>query len=123
MKAAAAGFSGVRGLKEGVVEEGSRGTVGNPGGGGGGDGKLTSGIKHACGKEGGAHTCLQLTGHGGRGSTDRQAGQRIVQAGGKSRRSGRRGHPRELDLKGRERERHEGSEVKGQLGGGRRQKT
>lgn len=32
MKLVAAGFSGVRGLKEGLVEEGSRGTVGKPGG-------------------------------------------------------------------------------------------
>lgn len=32
LKLVAAGFSGVRGLKEGLVEEGSRGTVGKPGG-------------------------------------------------------------------------------------------
>lgn len=31
LKLAAAGFSGVRGVKEGPVEEGSRGTVGKPG--------------------------------------------------------------------------------------------
>lgn len=32
LKLVAAGFSGVRGLREGLVEEGSRGTVGKPGG-------------------------------------------------------------------------------------------
>lgn len=32
LKLAEAGFSGVRGLREGLVEEGSRGTVGKPGG-------------------------------------------------------------------------------------------
>lgn len=32
LKLVAPGFSGVRGLKEGLVEEGSRGTVGKPGG-------------------------------------------------------------------------------------------
>lgn len=32
LKLVAAGFSGVRGLKEGLVAEGSRGTVGKPGG-------------------------------------------------------------------------------------------
>lgn len=31
MKLVAAGFRGARGLKEGLVEEGSRGTVGKPG--------------------------------------------------------------------------------------------
>lgn len=31
MKPVAVGFSGARGLKEGLVEEGSRGTVGKPG--------------------------------------------------------------------------------------------
>lgn len=31
LKLVAAGFSGVRGLREGLVEEGSRGTVGKPG--------------------------------------------------------------------------------------------
>lgn len=31
LKLVAAGFRGVRGLKEGLVEEGSRGTVGKPG--------------------------------------------------------------------------------------------
>lgn len=34
LKPVAAGFSGARGLKEGLVEEGSRGTVGKPGEGG-----------------------------------------------------------------------------------------
>lgn len=33
LKPVGAEFSGARGLKEGLVEEGSRGTVGNPGGG------------------------------------------------------------------------------------------
>lgn len=32
LKLVAAGFRGARGLKEGLVEEGSRGTVGKPGG-------------------------------------------------------------------------------------------
>lgn len=32
LKLVAAGFSGVSGLKEGLVEDGSRGTVGKPGG-------------------------------------------------------------------------------------------
>lgn len=32
LKLVAAGLSGVRGLREGLVEEGSRGTVGKPGG-------------------------------------------------------------------------------------------
>lgn len=32
LKIAEAGFSGVRGLREGLAEDGSRGTVGKPGG-------------------------------------------------------------------------------------------
>lgn len=84
MKLVAAGFRGVRGLKEGLVEEGSRGTVGKPGSGGGSTltwwNKNLENTKYfrlpielqMCvgGKRVRAMTCLQFTGHGGRGCAD-----------------------------------------------------
>lgn len=79
LKPVAAEFSGARGLKEGLVEEGSRGTVGKPGE--GGARVSMAGFKTTSGNER-RHTCLQFTGHGGRGRSDGQARQRVLQAGG-----------------------------------------
>lgn len=69
LKPVAAEFSGARGLKEGLGEEGSSGTVGKPGEGGHASTRLDSELK----QEASGQTCLQFAGHGGRGRGDGQA--------------------------------------------------